>query len=357
MGMDEQWLKNARFLIVDDQAYNIDLLERILRRAGFSNLRSTIDSQQLEPLFHEFAPDIVLLDLHMPEIDGFEALGRIRKWDNADSYLPVLVLTADITKEAKQRALQGGANDFLTKPLDKSEVILRVNNLLNTRWLHLRLQHQNDNLEERVRKRTEELTKAKYEILQLLARVSEFRDDVTGIHTQRVGYLSGQIAQMLGLPASEAELIRLAAPLHDLGKIGIRDEVLLKPGTFTPEEFEQMKLHTTIGSSILEGSIFPVLAVAATIALSHHEKWNGAGYPHGLKGVEIPLAARIVALADFYDALTHERPYKRAWSKKEAVAEIEWQRGIHFDPQVVDAFLLILQEKDNYESEQERVLL
>ncbi|MBD0383614.1 HD-GYP domain-containing protein [Paenibacillus sedimenti] len=355
--MNEQWLKNAKILIVDDQEYNIDLLERILRRAGFANLHSTTDSLKLEPLFYEIAPDIVLLDLHMPGIDGFEALERIRKWNDTDSYLPVLVLTADVTKEAKQRALQGGANDFLTKPLDKSEVILRVDNLLKTRCLHLRLQHQNDDLEERVKERTAELRKAKFEILHLLARLSEFRDDMTGIHTQRVGHLSGQIAQVLGFPDSEAELIRLAAPLHDLGKVGIPDEVLLKPGPFTPEEFERMKLHTTIGSSILEGSIFPVLAVAATIALSHHEKWNGTGYPQGLKGEEIPIAARIVALADFFDALTHERPYKRAWSIEEAVEEIERQRGVHFDPQVVDAFLRILQEKDNLEAEQESVLL
>ncbi|TDF94459.1 HD domain-containing phosphohydrolase [Paenibacillus piri] len=341
--MDEQWSKLAKFLIVDDQEYNISLLERILRRAGFTNLTSSTDPQQIEPLYREIDPDIILLDLHMPGMDGFEALKRLRALDMEGSYLPILVLTADVTPEARQKALQEGANDFLTKPFDKTEVILRINNLLKTRYLYLQLQHQNIHLEERVRARTADLEKAKFEILQLLARASEYRDDMTGQHTQRVGQLAGMIAQTLGLSEQEVESVRLAAPLHDLGKIGIPDEILLKPGRFSAEEFEYMKSHTSIGAGILEGSFFPVLKTAADIALAHHEKWDGTGYPKGLKGEEIPYVARIVALADFYDALTHERPYKRAWTQSEALAEIEQQRGRHFDPQVVDAFYRIMQ--------------
>jgi putative two-component system response regulator len=179
--------------------------------------------------------------------------------------------------------------------------------------------------------------------LELLGRTSEYRDDVTEQHTQRVGQLSGMIARELGLPASEAELIRLASPLHDIGKIGIPDRILLKPGRFTEEEFEEMKTHAGIGASILDGSLFPVLQVAKVIALTHHERWDGRGYPSGLKGSDIPLAGRIVAIADFYDALTHQRPYKQAWTKEETVEEIRKQRGAHFDPEIVDAFLKIIE--------------
>ncbi|MNR03362.1 Cyclic di-GMP phosphodiesterase response regulator RpfG [compost metagenome] len=159
--------------------------------------------------------------------------------------------------------------------------------------------------------------------------------------------MAKEIAYALGLPEHEAALIERATPLHDLGKLGIPDDILLKPGRFSPEEFEQMKTHTTIGASILEGSLFPDLQLAHTIALTHHEKWDGTGYPNGLREEAIPLAGRIVALADFYDALTHERPYKRAWSAEEAVTEIQKQRGLHFDPQVVDAFIRIIRRDNN----------
>ncbi|MCU6791462.1 response regulator [Paenibacillus sp. WQ 127069] len=337
--MVEESLKLAKILIVDDQEYNLSLLERILDRAGYKNLNSSTNPRQTMPLIEQLDPDIVLLDLHMPEMDGFEVLRLIREHTNKDSYLPVLVLTADITPEAKKMALQAGANDFLTKPFDRTEVVLRIHNLLRTRYLHLQLQQQNELLEERVQERMKELRQAKAEILQLLGRASEYRDDMTGQHTQRVGRLSGLIADRLGLPARQVEMIRMAAPLHDIGKIGIPDELLLKPGRFEPEEFERMKLHTTIGASILEGSYFAVLKMAEIIAGSHHEKWDGTGYPQGLSGETIPIEARIVALADFYDALTHERPYKKTWTPQEAITEVENQRGKHFDPQIVDVFI------------------
>ncbi|OCT13171.1 two-component system response regulator [Paenibacillus pectinilyticus] len=342
--MEKGWLQSANFLIIDDQEYNISLLERILSRAGFVNLTCTTDPKQLESLFYEVKPDIILLDLHMPEMDGFAALKLLRERVEESHFLPILVLTADVTQEAKKEALHLGAHDFLTKPLDKSEVVLRINNLLKTRFYHKQMQEQNQLLEQRVQERTAKLEKAKLEILQLLGRTSEFRDDQTGQHTQRVGQMAKAIAVSLGLPEHEAELIERATPLHDLGKLGIPDDILLKPGRFTPEEFEHMKTHTTIGASILEGSQFPDLQLAHTIALTHHEKWDGTGYPNGLSGEDIPLAGRIVAIADFYDALTHERPYKRAWTTEEALTEIQKQRGLHFDPRVVDAFLNIIQE-------------
>lgn len=341
--MNESWRQNASFLIIDDQEYNISLLERILNRAGYTNLHSTTNPLQLQTLFHEVQPDIILLDLHMPELDGFAALQQIKELNQEGEYIPVLVLTADVTQEARKRALHEGANDYLTKPFDRTEVVLRIHNLLRTRFYHLQMQEQNHDLEQRIRVRTFELEQAKKEILQVLSRTAEFRDDETGQHTLRVGQLAGKLGAALGMTQQEVELLEMATPLHDIGKIGIPDGILLKPGRFTPEEFEQMKMHTKIGATILEGSLFPVLQLAKTIALTHHEKWNGTGYPCGLSGEEIPLPGRIVALADFFDALTHERPYKRAWTVDEALEEIKKQSGAHFDPRVVDAFLAIME--------------
>ncbi|SFB55531.1 response regulator receiver modulated metal dependent phosphohydrolase [Cohnella sp. OV330] len=340
--MNRAWTQNAKILIVDDQPTNIMLLEHVLRRAGFANLHSTTDSTEAEPLFCELSPDIVLLDLHMPVVDGFAVLRQLRPLIGESSFLPVVVLTADDSPGARKEALHLGANDFITKPLDASEVVLRIDNLLKTRYFYLQMQEQNQSLERRVQERTSELEQAKLEILHLLARTAEYRDDETGQHTQRVGRMARDVAVALGLPQQEVELIEQATPLHDIGKIGIADEILLKPGRFTAEEFEQMKRHTLIGAWILETSSFPVLQIAGEIALTHHEKWNGGGYPRGLCGAEIPLSGRIVAIADFYDALTHERPYKKAWTHEEAIAEIRAQRGVHFDPDVVDAFLDIL---------------
>lgn len=344
-GGDLMDVMTANILIVDDQEYNVSLLERILRRAGFKNVYSTMDSLEIERLLKEVDPDIILLDLHMPGMDGLSALKMIRETSGPDDYLPVLMLTADLTTEAKQKGLQAGVNDFLTKPYDRTEVILRITNLLRTRFLHIQLQQHNNQLEEKVRERTKDLEQAQIEILQLLGRAAEYRDDMTGQHTQRVGSLSGLIAEGLGLSKEEVNMIQMAAPLHDIGKIGIPDEILLKPGRFEPHEFEHMKSHTSIGSSILEGSSFMLLKLAQFIAQFHHEKWDGSGYPQGLKGEEIPLAARIVALADFYDALTHERPYKRAWTREETILEIEAQRGKHFDPQLVDVFVQLIEEQ------------
>ncbi|MBB6733115.1 HD domain-containing phosphohydrolase [Cohnella zeiphila] len=349
--MDNEWRKQARFLIVDDQEVNIALLERILRRAGFDSIYSTTNPRDFGRLYREVEPDLVMIDLHMPGVDGFDLLRQLGERGEDGYYVPVVVLTADVTPEARKEALLLGANDFLTKPLDRAEVTLRIQNLLKTRYLHLQLQHQNQHLEQIVEARTVEVLQAKQEILELLARTSEYRDDDTGRHTQRVGELAYLVARAMGLAPSEAALIRQASPLHDIGKIGIPDSILLKPGRFTPEEFEQMKHHTTIGASILDGSSFPALQLAGTIAASHHEKWDGTGYPKGLSGHQIPLAGRIVAIADFFDALTHERPYKRAWTREEAVAEIERQRGAHFDPDVVDAFLSVIGESRARERE------
>ena len=325
--------RDARILIVDDQEANVRLLEGILRRAaGFSDLRGTTDSREAVTLYSEFQPDLILLDLHMPHLDGFRVMEELKLLIPPESYVPILVLTADITPEAKQRALAGGAKDFLTKPFDPTEVRLRIENLLETRFLYL-------DMEQRVRARTQELEDAHVEVLERLALAAEYRDDDTGEHTKRVGRISSLLARAHGLPPAEVVVIRRAAPLHDVGKIGIPDSILLKPGRLTPEEFEFMKTHTTIGAKILSGGRFPLLQVAQGIALTHHERWDGAGYPQGLRAESIPLPGRIVAVADAFDAMTSARPYKAAWPVAKAVAELERCAGTQFDPKIIEAFL------------------
>jgi putative two-component system response regulator len=342
--MQDTTLRDAQILLVDDHEANVRLLERILQQAGYTNLRRTTDPRQVLSLFAEVQPDLVVLDLHMPHLDGFAVLDQLRPLIPAGTYLPILVLSADITRDAKQRALQMGAKDFLTKPLDQVEVLLRIKNLLETRFLHRALRAQNQQLEQRVRERTRSLEGAQLEILERLARAAEYRDDDTGEHTERVGRIAALLARAMGLREAEVELVRRAAPLHDVGKIGIPDEILLKPGKLTASEFAEMQTHTTIGVKILSGSHFPILQLAAEVALTHHERWDGSGYPHGLAREAIPLPGRIVAVVDVFDALTHERPYKAAWPVGAAVAELRRQRGRQFDPTVVTAFLTLQAE-------------
>jgi putative two-component system response regulator len=250
----------------------------------------------------------------------------------------VLVLTADVTQATRQRALTAGARDFLSKPFDPVEVRLRIGNLLETRRLQLDLLSQNRGLEENVRARTADLERARLELLERLALAAEYRDDNTQEHAQRVGRTVALLARVMGLPDADTEVLRRAAPLHDIGKIGIPDAVLLKRASLTDEEFNLMKTHTRIGAEILSGSEFAILNHAETIAGAHHERWDGRGYPSGRAGEEIPLAARLVAVADVFDALAHERPYKEAWAVPLAVEEIARLAGTHFDPDVAQAF-------------------
>ena len=330
--------EGARILIVDDQEANVRLLEAILRRgAPGTEVRSTTEARETLGLFTAFQPDLVLLDLHMPHVDGLTLLGQLLESIPPETYLPVLVLTADVTTEAKRQALGRGARDFLTKPFDPTEVLLRIRNLLETRALHERLREHNRTLEARVRERTRELDEARLEALEVLARAAEFRDDDTGEHAQRVGVLAGRIGEALGLGAATVELLERAAPLHDVGKIGIPDQILLKPGSLTPDEWTQMRRHTTIGAAILAGRRSPLLQLAAEIARSHHERWDGRGYPDGLAGEAIPLAARIVAVADAFDAMTHDRPYRPARTEEETWAILEAGAGTQWEARIVRA--------------------
>ncbi len=334
-------LTTARILIVDDQSSNVLLLEGILQEEDYTAYRGITDSRQALPVYLEYQPDLILLDLQMPYLDGFEVMNQLRAHIPPGAFLPILVLTADITPEAKRQALAEGATDFLTKPFDQMEVVLRIKNLLRTRLLHLQLQDQNQLLEQKVRERTAELEETQIEILERLALAAEYRDDDTGEHTKRVGQMSAQIAQALGLPEPEVELIRRASPLHDVGKIAIPDSILLKPGKLTPGEFEIMKSHSTLGAKMLSGGRFPLLQRAEEIALTHHERWDGTGHS-GLKGESIPMAGRIVTVADVFDALTSARPYKEAWPRAEAIEEIQRQSGQQFDTKVVEAFLKVV---------------
>jgi putative two-component system response regulator len=331
-----------RILIVDDQPANVALLEKLLAQGGYRNVCSTTDSRKVTQLYTEFEPDLILLDLNMPYLDGFGVMQELAPLVPAGHYMPVLVLTADVTPDAKRRALAAGAKDFLTKPLDHVEVLLRVRNLLETRRLHSELASQNQDLDERVRLRTQELEQARHEILDRLALAAEFRDDDTGKHTLRVGLVSARIAEAMGQRDGAVQLLRRAAPLHDVGKIGIPDAVLLKPGKLDPDEWAVMQRHTTIGAGIVGRSKAPVLREAELIARSHHERWDGSGYPAGLVGEAIPFESRIVSVADVFDALTHERPYKAAWPLNDALREIERQAGAAFDPAIVKTFLSLV---------------
>jgi putative two-component system response regulator len=340
--MLDEAFANARIMIVDDEEPNVRLLERVLRDAGFGNTISTTDPREVLGLFEECEPDLILLDLLMPHLDGFALMEKLRELIPRASFLPIIVLTADATDTTKRRALAAGAKDFLTKPLDIQEVVLRIKNMLETRSLHLQLQAHNELLAERVRLRTHELEEAQAETFERLALAAEYRDDNTGQHTRRVGEMAALLADKLGLPPEEVELLERAAGLHDLGKIGVSDSILLAPRRLTQQEFEIVKLHTATGANILSGSRSPLLQMAEVVARFHHERWDGTGY-QGLVGEGIPFVARITTVADVFDALTHERPYKEAWTVARSIEEIEAQRGRQFDPDVVDAFLLLIE--------------
>lgn len=344
--MEPDAIHAVRCLIIDDEVANVLVLERMLEHWGCTAIASSTDSREALPLYQTFRPDIILLDLMMPHLDGYAVMAQLRAASPPGDYLPILVLTADSTTPTRHRALAAGATDFLSKPFDSIELSLRIRSLAETRLLHTRLRVQNRTLEERVQERTRLLSQAEIEAVECLAVAAEFRDDDTGQHAQRVGHITALLAERLGVDAGQTAVLRRAAPLHDVGKIGIPDEILLKPGKLTVDEFAVMQRHTIIGAQILSRHHSPTMQVAATLALAHHERWDGSGYPHGLAGTEIPLAGRLVGIVDVFDALTHERPYKKAWPVCEALAEIARGAGRQFDPDAAAVFTALIEARD-----------
>lgn len=333
----------AKILIVDDEPGNIQVLERMLGAAGYRNIISTTDSRSTPAIYQSIHPDLILLDIRMPEFNGFDVMDALKALEK-ESYLPILVLTAQMDTETRVKAIKAGAKDFLNKPFLMEEILARINNLLEVRMLHNSVCSEKKSLETQVVERSEELRQYQVEIIHRLARAAEYRDNETGMHVIRISKLCECLARGLNLSGHDCHLIHHASPMHDIGKIGIPDHILLKPGKLTLEEWSVMKTHSDIGSLILSGSESEFLQMAEVIAGAHHERWDGSGYPRGLKGDEIPLVARIVTVCDVFDALTSDRPYKEAWSIEKTVAEMKNQSGKLFDPHVLSTFMTLLPE-------------
>lgn len=341
----------SRIVIVDDQAVNVRLLEKILAAGGFHSVTGITDSRQALDRIREERPDILLLDLQMPHVDGFEVM-RLLADDPETAHVPVLVLTADATTESKRRSLASGANDFIVKPFDSVEVLLRIDNLLQMGWLRRQLQDQNARLEEQVRERTtdlwdsvrrleraeNDLLESQGETVRRLSIAAEFRDDETARHIERMSQYCVILHELSGENGVSTREILTASQMHDIGKIGTPDNILLKRGKLTPQERSIMQRHARDGWSILEGSDSELLQLAATIALTHHERVDGTGYPNGLRGDDIPLVGRIAAIADVFDALSTDRVYRRALPLPEVWRIMREGRGTHFDADLLDVF-------------------
>ncbi|MGA2470095.1 MAG: HD domain-containing phosphohydrolase [Solirubrobacteraceae bacterium] len=318
-------LNRMQIIAVDDNTVNLTVLERTLRGADYENVALVTDPHMVEATLAKYPPDLVFLDLHMPERDGFDILRALGPQIADPDLLPICVITADSEIEVRRRALQMGARDFLVKPIDSVEVLLRTRNLLESRWLQRHLRY--------------ELDRSGFENLERLARIAESRDIHSFEHATRVGALARRIAEMLGLGSGFAALVGETATLHDVGKIIVPDEIIRKPGPLTPDEIAVVRTHTVVGAEMIgSASTSEPITMAAATARHHHEHWDGSGYPDGLVGEQIPLVARIVAVADVYDALTSTRPYRAALSDFEAIREIDAGSGTQFDPRVVDAF-------------------
>jgi putative two-component system response regulator len=327
----------ARILVIDDEPDNLLLIRQALRQLGYTRCETETDPVRAVARFQSEDFDLVLLDYNMPAMSGLDVLSAIAERAHHEQ-IPVVMVTAQEDRDTRLLTLNAGAKDFLSKPVDLAELTVRVRNLLKTRGLHLELRQQNLWLEEVVCTRTKELHSTRLEIIRRLARAAEFRDNETGVHVQRMSLYAEAVGRRMGLVEWSLDLLLNACPMHDVGKIGISDTILLKPGKLTQEEFTTIKTHTTIGASILYGHDSPLLQAAHEIALHHHEKWDGTGYPHGLAGEAIPLLARIAAVADVFDALTMLRPYKQAWTTGDGRCEIAKLSGTHFDPLVAKAF-------------------
>ena len=336
-------------LVVDDEPQNIELLEAFLIPQGYEIVKAANGEEALRKLSGNQI-DLILLDVMMPGMDGFEVTRRVRQ-DNTHRLLPIILVTALRETEDRVKGIEAGCDDFISKPVDKMELLARVRSLLKVKAYNDLMSNYRKELESEVTRRTEEIKHAferikvaSLETIYRLSMAAEYKDKDTGAHIKRMSRYSAAVARRMGLDESTIETILYAAPMHDLGKIGIRDLILMKPAKLDPVEWEIMKQHTVIGAKILKGSDAEFIRMGETIAQYHHEKWDGSGYPNSLKGIAIPIASRIAAIADVFDALTSKRPYKELFSVEKSLAIIREGRGSHFDPDVVDAFFAIQDE-------------
>jgi len=344
-----EFTKVPFILAVDDEEILRQFYQHLLCREGYI-IDTAKNAQEALEKVRRTLPDLVILDVVMPGGDGFTVCREIKEEPKTRD-IPVIIVTALADKDSLLNGLKAGADEFLNKPVDPTELILRVRNVLTAKEYHDQLKHYQQELEREVVKRTKELDQAlrfleasHLNTIYRLSRAAEYKDEMTGKHIRRIGLYSGIIARELGLSEEEVKTVTQAAPLHDVGKIGIPDEVLLKMGKLTDEERAVMEQHTLIGAEILGKAWDKYLQAGELIAISHHEWWNGNGYPFGIKGEKIPLYGRIVAVADVFDALVCERPYKPAYPVDKAVKTMEDEVGTHFDPKVFDAFLKGLDE-------------
>ena len=331
---------NARILVVDDQPGNVRLLEVFLAEAGYQRVEGITDPTLVLESMDRDPVDLMLLDMRMPVLDGLSVLSLLQDAIHHEG-LQVIVLTAQTERETRLAALSRGARDYLVKPFDTEEVLCRIHNTLESRFLYQDREGEAERLEALVTRRTEQLIETQFELMRCLARAGEFRDSDTGSHIIRVSIGCHLLARAAGLPPEKMELIRYAAMMHDIGKIGISDQLLLKPEKLTPEEFEEIKNHCRFGVDILGNHPADVTQMARVIAYTHHERWDGKGYPSGLAGEEIPIEGRITAIIDVYDALTSERPYKKPFTSEQALDIIRKGAGSQFDPTLVAHFLEI----------------
>lgn len=346
----------AVVLVVDDEVLNRKVATKILQKEGFSTLEA-VDGNEALNILKDHKVDLILMDLMMPNMDGFEAT-KIIKSDEKLSSIPLIIISALSDKNSILEGLELGANEYLTKPFDLIEFRLRVKNSVKLGEYQNFLKDNEKFLQQQVDEKTaklslalEEIKNSEKDIISILAKSAEYRDNETSMHTVRVGEISALMAEHFGMSEDEVELLRLASPMHDIGKVGTPDAILLKPAKLSDEEFAIMKKHSLIGHSILSHKRTPLLHLASQIALYHHEKYDGSGYPYGLIANDIPLSARIVAVVDVFDALLSERPYKKAFSLEKTLSILQSDSGKHFDPDVVDIFMknidqiLVLRDK------------
>ncbi len=338
--LDPERFHRARIVALDDQPGNVRLLEVFLGEAGYRHLTGLTDPTRLLEVLDGEAVDLLLLDMRMPVLDGLSVLALLQDEIRLHG-LQVIVLTAQTERETRLAALAQGARDYITKPFDSEELLCRIHNALEARFLYQDRANEAERLDAMVRERTAQLAETQFELVRCLARAGEFRDSDTGSHILRVSIGCRLLAEAAGLSAHEIELIRYASMMHDIGKIGVADRILHKPARLTPEEFEEIKTHCRYGVEIIGNHPADVTQMARSIALTHHERWDGQGYPQALRGEEIPVAGRITAIIDVYDALTSSRPYKPAFPPAEALRIVSQGAGSQFDPALVTHFLAI----------------